>query len=319
MPVDADEARKRAPIQVVFDQTGWLLARAKRPCRSPGRTPTASPPARRGGPVQPVPEPRGQRREPPQPQPAVLGQHSHERREAEQPEGRESPRAHGHRRPPLEHRPARVRLDQHVPEPLGTAQVDVRRARRRPRAGRPGSTPPARPAGPRRRRRGRQARPSRTAPAAIPPRKKYQTISPCQPGSATDVFIPGSCAGTPLPSRRRDPLLPSPKETKTPKAMISDAAIAFSDAGQTDRLGTLAFTSDGEPVGLGRVHQQVERVQAPQDLGVGPVKIRLARTLAVKLPDPSAARCEFGDRPELDRVRRAGLAQAGTSPSWSRS
>jgi hypothetical protein len=26
MPVEADEARNSAPIQVVFDQTGWLLA-----------------------------------------------------------------------------------------------------------------------------------------------------------------------------------------------------------------------------------------------------------------------------------------------------
>ena len=59
-----------------------------------------------------------------------------------------------------------------------------------------------------------------------------------------------------LEVHRLDPPLPSvmatsrfrrPNETNAPKAMTREAAIAFTEAGQTERLGTWACTAVGSP------------------------------------------------------------------------
>src|SRR5581483_9208770 len=47
---------------------------------------------------------------------ALLGKCAHESDQREEPEDRQRPRAERHRRPRLEHRLERIRLDQHVPE-----------------------------------------------------------------------------------------------------------------------------------------------------------------------------------------------------------
>src|SRR5208337_2808136 len=70
----------------------------------------------------------------------------------------------------------------------------------------------------------------------------------------------------------------------------------------------LGLYRGGKPVSLRRIQQQVERIQAAEDLRVRPVQIGLAGALAVQLPDAvQGALLELGDWPELDRPRRAGL------------
>ena len=85
------------------------------------------------------------------------------------------------------------------------------------------------------------------------------------------------------------------------------------DDGQSPRLGTCGADLRRQAVDLGLVEQQVERVQAAEDLVVVPVEpgVAIAPGRGAARRRRLGPRPQLLDRPELDRRRRAGLGTGG--------
>src|SRR6266540_3427688 len=174
--------------------------------------------------------------------------------------------------------------------------------------------------------------PMKYTPDAMPPRKKYRMIHQPHSGAATirpsisspyrkgkSQKVKGKNVGVDfafcllpftffcLTILRIQPIdTPNAEREQRRQPDRDRAADAEQRRGQHRPGGQLGRAR--QPVNLGLVHQQVEGVQAAEDLLVGAVELSLGVALALKLRQPGVgALAQILDWAELDRLGRARL------------